>query len=93
MSAFRAYSEVIPFRARSETPSLAVELSLQCVVKYGMDGCVFFSDILTPLTAIGIEWDVVKGKGPVVNTKIKSMEDVDKLTVRVLRFKEIPPLL
>mmetsp|Transcript_58512 Transcript_58512/g.141193 ORF Transcript_58512/g.141193 Transcript_58512/m.141193 type:complete len:464 (-) Transcript_58512:96-1487(-) len=66
MKAFRQYSERYPFRQRSETPAMAVELSLQCWRKYGMDGVIFFSDILTPLPALGIEFDVIRGRGPIV---------------------------
>lgn len=31
-----------------------------------MDGVIFFSDILTPLPALGIEFDVIRGRGPIV---------------------------
>merc|ERR1719188_2255411 len=66
MKEFRKYSERYPFRQRSETPEMAIELSLQCHRQYGMDGIIFFSDILTPLPAMGIEFDVVRGRGPIV---------------------------
>lgn len=66
MKDFRRYSERYPFRQRSETPAMAVELSLQCWRKYGMDAVIVFSDILTPLPALGIEFDVLPGRGPVV---------------------------
>lgn len=66
MKDFRKYSERYPFRQRSESPDMAVELSLQCWRQYGMDGVVMFSDILTPLPAMGIEFDVLRGRGPVV---------------------------
>ena len=79
MAAFREYSTKYPFRHRSETPSIAVELSLQCWRKYKMDGVIMFSDILTPLPAIGIEWDIVPGKGPVISTEIASLADVKNL--------------
>lgn len=79
MAAFREYSDVIPFRERSETPDYAVELSLQCHRAYGMDGIIFFSDILTPLPVLGIDFDVVKGKGPVISTKIRTEDDVNSL--------------
>ena len=79
MAAFRAYSTKYGFRERSETPDMAVELSLQCHRKYGMDGIIMFSDILTPLPTLGIEFDVVSGMGPVISTKIASEEDVKNL--------------
>ncbi|CAE7479119.1 hemE [Symbiodinium sp. CCMP2456] len=66
MKAFRKYSERYPFRQRSETPDMAIELSLQCWRQYGMDGVIVFSDILTPLPAMGISFDVVRGRGPIV---------------------------
>lgn len=82
MSAFREYSDKYPFRHRSETPEIAVELSLQPWRKFGVDGVIMFSDILTPLPAMGVQFDVVKGKGPVIDNPIRTMEDVS--AVRVL---------
>ena len=79
MSAFRQYSDKYPFRERSETPGMAIELSLQCHRAYGMDGIIMFSDILTPLPTLGIDFDVVKGIGPVISTEVKTEEDVAKL--------------
>ena len=79
MSAFRQYSDKYPFRERSETPSMAIELSLQCHRSYGMDGIIMFSDILTPLPTLGIDFDVIKGTGPVISTKIRTEEDVQQL--------------
>jgi uroporphyrinogen decarboxylase len=66
MKEFRAYSDKYPFRQRSETPDIAVELSLQPWRAFKTDAVIFFSDILTPLPALGIEFDVIKGKGPLI---------------------------
>lgn len=79
MEAFRAYSTKYPFRKRSETPSMAIELSLQCHRKYGMDGIIMFSDILTPLPTLGIDFDVVPGIGPVISTDVACEADVAAL--------------
>jgi uroporphyrinogen decarboxylase len=79
MAAFRQYSDRLPFRERSETPDYAVELSLQCHWAYGMDGIIMFSDILTPLPTLGIDFNVVKGTGPVITTKIRTEDDVRNL--------------
>jgi len=79
MADFRKYSDTIPFRERSETPDIAVELSLQCWRAYGMDGVIMFSDILTPLPAMGIEFDVIKGKGPVISNPPRDMAAVQAM--------------
>ena len=80
MADFRKYSEVFPFRQRSETAEMAIELSTQCVKEYGMDGIIMFSDILTPLPVMGIEFDVVKGTGPIISTKIRTEADIEALS-------------
>ena len=79
MAAFREYSTKYEFRQRSETPAMATELSKQCHRAYGMDGIIMFSDILTPLPILGIDFDVVRGTGPVISTEIRTEADVDAL--------------
>lgn len=76
MAAFREYSDKYPFRQRSETPAMAIELSMQPLEAFGVDGVIMFSDILTPLPAMGIEFDVISGKGPVIPNKIATAQDV-----------------
>eukprot|EP00238_Polyblepharides_amylifera_P002909 CAMPEP_0196586160 /NCGR_PEP_ID=MMETSP1081-20130531/53349_1 /TAXON_ID=36882 /ORGANISM="Pyramimonas amylifera, Strain CCMP720" /LENGTH=355 /DNA_ID=CAMNT_0041907943 /DNA_START=153 /DNA_END=1220 /DNA_ORIENTATION=+ len=74
MAEFRKYSEVIPFRERSETSDIAIELSLQPWRAFQPDGVIMFSDILTPLPAIGVEFDVIRGKGPRIENPLRSHE-------------------
>jgi uroporphyrinogen decarboxylase len=38
-----------------------------------------FSDILTPLPALGVDFDVIKGKGPVISNPVRCMDDVKAL--------------
>ncbi|GLC42056.1 Uroporphyrinogen decarboxylase [Pleodorina starrii] len=80
MAAFREYSDKYPFRMRSETPEIAIELSLQPLRAFRPDGIIFFSDILTPLPGMGIEFDMVKGKGPVIANPVRSTEQLRQLT-------------
>merc|ERR1719453_2495655 len=74
MAAFRQFSDKYPFRMRSETPDIATELSLQPYNAYKPDGVIFFSDILTPLPSMGIEFDVIKGKGPQIDNVVRDMD-------------------
>lgn len=76
MSSFREFSDKFDFRHRSETPEIAIELSLQPWRAFGVDGVIMFSDILTPLPAMGIEFDVVRGKGPVIADPLRSDDQI-----------------
>lgn len=80
MSAFREYSTKIEFRERSETPEIATALSLQPWRAFGTDGVIMFSDILTPLPAMGVEFDVVRGTGPIIPSPLRTAADVAALT-------------
>lgn len=66
------------FRERSETPDVAVEVSLQPWRNYRTDGCILFSDILTPLPGMGVEFDIDEKVGPVV-TPMRTYDDVKKM--------------
>eukprot|EP00958_Prasinococcus_capsulatus_P023986 scaffold3691_cov394-Prasinococcus_capsulatus_cf.AAC.6 len=79
MAEFRAYSDKYPFRHRSETPEIAIELSMQPYRAFKPDGVIMFSDILTPLPALGIEFDVIKGKGPQIADPVRTAEQVAAL--------------
>ena len=81
MAAFREYSNKYPFRQRSETPDIAIELSLQPWKAFDTDGVIMFSDILTPLPGMGIEFDVVKGKGPIIENPIRTRQAIDDLRI------------
>lgn len=52
--------------------------SLQPWRAYGTDGCILFSDILTPLPGMGIEFDILEKEGPKMKAW-STMADVDKI--------------
>ena len=80
MGSFTEFSSKIEFRKRSETPEIATELSLQPWKAFGVDGVIMFSDILTPLPALGIEFDVIRGSGPVITSPLRTLADVASMT-------------
>eukprot|EP01025_Chloroclados_australasicus_P062892 TRINITY_DN8278_c1_g2_i1.p1 TRINITY_DN8278_c1_g2~~TRINITY_DN8278_c1_g2_i1.p1 ORF type:complete len:426 (-),score=53.08 TRINITY_DN8278_c1_g2_i1:438-1568(-) len=65
------------FRERSENVDLSVEISLQPWKAFKPDGVILFSDILTPLTAMNIPFDIVPSKGPIIPDPIRTMEQVN----------------
>ncbi|KAH9310562.1 hypothetical protein KI387_025597, partial [Taxus chinensis] len=80
MAAYRKIAEKHPsFRERSETTDLIVEISLQPWRAFHPDGVIIFSDILTPLPAFGIPFDIEDVKGPVIRTPIQTEEGLKVL--------------
>jgi uroporphyrinogen decarboxylase len=66
------------FRQRSEIPEVAVEVSLQPWRNYQTDGCILFSDILTPLPGVGFDFTIDEKLGPVMDP-IKNWDDMKKV--------------
>lgn len=60
-------------------PELAAEVTLQPVRRHGVDAAILFSDIVTPLAAIGFGVEVKAGVGPVVEQPIRSHADLARL--------------
>lgn len=58
------------------TPELTVEITLQPVRRYGVDAAIFFSDIVLPLKAVGVDLDIKPGVGPVVAHPVRTLADV-----------------
>jgi uroporphyrinogen decarboxylase len=78
MKVYRDLREKYPsFRERSENPDLAIEISLQPWKAFRPDGVIMFSDILTPLTGMGIPFDIVESKGPMIDPPIRSQAQID----------------
>ncbi|KGG37011.1 Uroporphyrinogen III decarboxylase [Prochlorococcus sp. SS52] len=67
------------FRERSENPDLSYEISMQPFREFKPDGVILFSDILTPLPGMGIDFDIVESKGPLINDPIRTLEQVKTL--------------
>ena len=64
------------FFTMCQIPELAVEISLQPLRRYGGDAVIIFSDILVIPQAMGMEIEMVKGKGPVFTHPLLSPKDV-----------------
>jgi uroporphyrinogen decarboxylase len=60
-------------------PDLTTEITLQPVRRYGVDAAIFYSDIVLPLKAIGVDLDIKPGVGPVVAHPVRTLADVDAI--------------
>ncbi|KAL1528513.1 hypothetical protein AB1Y20_009859 [Prymnesium parvum] len=80
MAAYRALVAKYPtFRERSEIPEVSLEVSLQPWRAYGVDGVILFSDILTPLPAMGIDFSISESGGITIDP-IRTREAFKRMT-------------
>lgn len=88
-------------------PRLAADITLQPVIRYGVDAAVLYSDIVVPAHAVGFGIDVTPGTGPVAQLPFRHHSDLSRLrplepeldtpyvieTVRILAAELKVPLL
>lgn len=60
-------------------PALCAEVTLQPVRRLGVDAAILFADITTPFTGLGVAFDIVEGRGPVIEHPVRTMADVEAL--------------
>ncbi len=52
--------------------ALCAEVTLQPVRRLGVDAAILFADITTLFSGLGVEYDIVEGRGPVVARPVRS---------------------
>ena len=70
---YRRLREGVGMLESCMNPELVVEITLQPVRRYGVDAAIFFSDIVLPLKAVGVDLDIKPGVGPVVASPVRKI--------------------
>ncbi|HRH61010.1 MAG TPA: uroporphyrinogen decarboxylase family protein, partial [Chitinophagaceae bacterium] len=73
--------EKYSFFERVQTPALAAEITLQPVDQVGVDAAIIFSDILVVPQAMGLEVQMIEGKGPTLPAPIKTIDDLKRIRI------------
>ncbi|WP_431800236.1 uroporphyrinogen decarboxylase [Halobacillus andaensis] len=60
-------------------PELGAYVTRLPVEQYDVDAAILYKDIMTPLPAIGVDVEIKKGIGPVIDNPIRSKADIMKL--------------
>jgi uroporphyrinogen decarboxylase len=71
--------EGIPMLESCTRPELVAEITMQPVRRHGVDAAVYYSDIVVPLKAIGLDLDIKPGVGPVVAEPVRRRADLARL--------------
>ena len=73
----------------AKTPELCAQVTLMPVSEFGVDAAVLYADIMLPLEAMGISFEIEPEIGPIIHNPIRTMHDVEAL--RVLPAEESTP--
>ncbi|WP_370094949.1 uroporphyrinogen decarboxylase [Streptacidiphilus sp. MAP12-20] len=85
---FRKVREGIAMLDSCMMPELVKEITLQPVRRHGVDAAIYYSDIVVPLKAIGVDLDIKPGVGPVIARPVRTREDLQQL--RPLEPGDVP---
>ncbi len=77
------------FFTRIRTPEMAAEITIQPVDIVGVDAAILFSDILTVPLAMGVDVQMVAGKGPVLPDVVDTHTKVDQLQTGDAALEEL----
>jgi uroporphyrinogen decarboxylase len=87
---YRKLREGVPMLESCRRPDLTVEITLQPVRRMGTDAAIFFSDIVVPLAAVGVDLDIVAGTGPVIAEPVRDRAAVER--IRPLTPDDVPDI-
>ncbi len=76
---YRRVRADVPMLEACARPDMIVEITMQPVRRYDIDAAIYFSDIVVPLKAIGIDLDIKAGVGPVVAEPIRGADGIKRL--------------
>lgn len=76
---YRAIRERATLVEITRDPALCTEVTLQPVRRLGVDAAILFADITTPFHGLGVAFDIVEGRGPVMERPVRTMADVEAL--------------
>lgn len=76
---YRALRAGVAMLESCTRPEMVAEITMQPVRRYGVDAAIFYSDIMVPLKAIGVDLDIVSGTGPVIADPIRDAAGLDRL--------------
>jgi uroporphyrinogen decarboxylase len=79
MAEYRAIRQKYSLLEIVQQPELAADVTLQPVRAFNVDAAILFADILLPLQPMGLDFEFVKGEGPVIHHPIRTQADVNAL--------------
>lgn len=78
---YRAIREKYSLVEICKHPELCAEVTKLPVTQLGVDAAILFSDIMIPVGAMGMDFEIQENVGPVIDSPITSLSDIERLQV------------
>jgi len=78
---YRALRSRVSMKDAVNNSEIATEITLMPLERFDLDAAIIFSDILPPLSGMGLELMFVPDSGPCINNPLRSSKSVDLLRV------------
>lgn len=76
---YREIRDEYDFMTVCRTPELSARVTLMPLEQLPVDAAIIFSDLMVPVIAMGIEFEMVSGTGPVMKEPLRSPDQVEAL--------------
>src|SRR5690348_16653052 len=70
LAEYRALRQRYDILTLAKTPELSAQVSMMPVERFQVDGAVLFADIMLPLTAMGVSFEIQPEVGPIVHSPL-----------------------
>ena len=104
---YQAVRTEVDFLTLCKTPELAAKVTMQPILRFGVDAAILFSDILIAVEAMGVHLEFSDKRGPILGDPVRTKSSVDRLvipdtedsmpfvieTIRILRSQLDVPLI
>ncbi|HLF69350.1 MAG TPA: uroporphyrinogen decarboxylase, partial [Actinomycetota bacterium] len=79
---YRELRERYDFQTLSSDPALTAEVTMLPLEVLPVDAAILFADLMTPLAAMGIDYSIVEGVGPVVAHPLTDADRIGRIELR-----------
>lgn len=76
---YRAVRQRLSLIEICERPDVCAELTALPISQLGVDAAILFSDIMIPIGPLGIDFEIVENRGPVIANPLRTAADVERL--------------
>lgn len=91
LRSYRELREKYSFADLMNQPELIRHITMLPIDHLGVDAAILFADLSTPLQGMGILYQIVEGRGPVLNNPIRMEKDLKR--IRTINPEEDIPFL